>query len=145
MFNSLSTGSFLGTGTAFREASFSWRRGHFLLSHYPFFVLFHSRLRVLHIHWQCGLLARPLNSTVFSISLLIVNYFLLITLLFLCVSSCSMPCTSVSNSFWPFTASAPCAAYSREECDARRADRAAEHSWHCRTLRQQGCRQRWRS
>ena len=75
MFNSLSTGSFLGTGTVFREASFSWRRGHFLLSQYPFFVLFHSCLRVLHAHWQCGLLARPFNPTVFSISLLIVNCF----------------------------------------------------------------------
>ena len=72
MFNSLSTGSFLGTGTVFREASFSWRRGHFLLSQYPFFVLFHSCLRVLHAHWQCGLLARPFNPTL-SASLLYVS------------------------------------------------------------------------
>jgi hypothetical protein len=42
MFNSLSTESLLVAGTAFREASFSWRCGHFLLSHYLFFVLFHS-------------------------------------------------------------------------------------------------------
>ena len=47
------------------------------------------RLLALHVHWQCGLLARPFNSTVFSISLLIVSYFLLITFLFLCFSSCS--------------------------------------------------------
>ena len=89
MFNILFMRTASAAGTAFREASFSWRCGHFLLSHYPFFVLFHSRLRVLHVHWQCGLLARPLNSSGFSISLLIVSYFLLITFLFLCFSSCS--------------------------------------------------------
>ena len=42
MFNILFMRTVSAAGTAFREASFSWRRGHFLLSHYLFFVLFHS-------------------------------------------------------------------------------------------------------
>ena len=42
MFNILFMRTVSAAGTAFREASFSWRCGHFLLSHYLFFVLFHS-------------------------------------------------------------------------------------------------------
>jgi hypothetical protein len=69
---------------------------------------FHSCLLVLHAHWQRGLLARPFNSTAFSISLLIVNYFLLITPLFPCVSSCSMPLGPDFQSFQWISLYSPC-------------------------------------